>query len=76
MHQRRLQLVERLEALESRVRAAIAEGREDEDAAAFEKEVREELAPFMGEDRVNRYFNMFPAATDWAGVMFYIKRNP
>ena len=76
VEKRRLQLVERLEALESRVRAAIAEGREDEDAAAFEKEVREELAPFMGEDRVNRYFDMFPAATDWAGVMFYIKRNP
>ncbi|MGB0543030.1 MAG: MBL fold metallo-hydrolase [Longimicrobiales bacterium] len=76
VEKRRLQLMERLEALESRVRAAIDEGREDEDAAAFEKEVREELAPFMGEDRVNRYFDMFPAATDWAGVMFYIKRNP
>ncbi|MDE3001949.1 MAG: MBL fold metallo-hydrolase [Gemmatimonadota bacterium] len=76
VEKRRLQLMERLEALESRVRVAIDEGREDEDAAAFEKEVREELAPFMGEDRVNRYFDMFPAATDWAGVMFYIKRNP
>ena len=40
------------------------------------REVREELAPFMGEDRVNRYFDMFPAATDWAGVAFYVKRNP
>lgn len=73
---RRVQLAERLEALEARVRAAIEDAREDEDAAAFEQEVRAELAPFMGEDRVNRYFDMFPAATDWAGVMFYIKRNP
>jgi len=73
---RRLQLRERLELLERRVRAAIDEGREEEDAAAFEREVRQELAPFMGEDRVNRYFDMFPAATDWAGVMFYVKRNP
>ncbi|MGB1841327.1 MAG: MBL fold metallo-hydrolase [Longimicrobiales bacterium] len=76
VEERRLQLIERLDALEARVRGAIAEGREDEDAASFEREVREELAPFMGEDRVNRYFDMFPAATDWAGVMFYIKRNP
>lgn len=73
---RRVQLAERLEALEARVRAAIDGGREEEDAAAFEHEVRTELAPFMGEDEVNRYFDMFPAATDWAGVMFYVKRNP
>ena len=47
-----------------------------EDAARFETEVRTELAPFMGEERVHRYFDMFPAATDWAGVAFYAKRNP
>lgn len=73
---RRVQLQERLDALEARVRRAIDDESEEEDAAAFEREVREELAPFMGEDRVNRYFDMFPAATDWAGVMFYVKRNP
>ena len=37
---------------------------------------REELAPYMGDERVNRYFDMFPAQTDWAGVAFYVKRNP
>ncbi|MDH3271964.1 MAG: MBL fold metallo-hydrolase, partial [Gemmatimonadota bacterium] len=73
---RRVQLRERLEALEARVRAAIESGQEREDAARFEREVRAELAPFMGEDRVNRYFDMFPAETDWAGVAFYVKRNP
>ena len=73
---RRIQLLDRLEKLEARVRSAVSEDREEEDAAAFEREVRTELAPFMGEERVNRYFDMFPAATDWAGVMFYIKRNP
>jgi hypothetical protein len=46
-----------------------------EDAERFDAEVREELAPFMGEERVNRYFDMFPAATDWAGMAFYLKRN-
>jgi hypothetical protein len=30
----------------------------------------------MGEERVNQYFDMFPAANDWAGVAFYLKRNP
>jgi len=78
VERRRVQLQERLDALEARVRAAVAMGIDEEeaDSARFEKEVREELAPFMGEDRVNRYFDMFPAATDWVGVAFYVKRNP
>lgn len=78
VEERRLQLQERLDALEARVRVAVAAGidAEIEDAALFEQEVRTELAPFMGEDQVNRYFDMFPAATDWAGVAFYVKRNP
>lgn len=73
---RRVQLKERLEALEARVRAAIEAGTEEDDAERFEREVRDELAPFMGEERVHRYFDMFPAQTDWAGVAFYVKRNP
>jgi glyoxylase-like metal-dependent hydrolase (beta-lactamase superfamily II) len=75
---RRLELQERLDSLEARVRKAIEGGvdAEESDAARYEKQVREELAPFMGEERVNRYFDMFPAATDWAGVAFYVKRNP
>ncbi|NNF14787.1 MAG: MBL fold metallo-hydrolase [Gemmatimonadetes bacterium] len=74
--ERRVQLKERLEALEARVRVAVDSGTEVEDAERFERQVREELAPFMGEERVNRYFDMFPAQTDWAGVAFYVKRNP
>jgi glyoxylase-like metal-dependent hydrolase (beta-lactamase superfamily II) len=75
---RREQLRRRLDALEERVRAAIAIGPDEEqaDAARFEREVRDELAPFMGVERVNRYFDMFPAATDWAGMAFFAKRNP
>ncbi len=72
---RRLQLGERLDALEARVRLALKTG-DESDAARFDAEVREELAPFMGEDRVNVYFDMFPGTTDWAGVAFYLKRNP
>jgi glyoxylase-like metal-dependent hydrolase (beta-lactamase superfamily II) len=75
---RRVQLQERLDSLEARVRRAVEIGVDEEvkDAARFDAEVRMELAPFMGEERVNRYFDMFPAATDWAGVAFFVKRNP
>ena len=30
----------------------------------------------MGEEPASRYFEMFSAATDWAGVAFYVNRNP
>lgn len=76
VEERRMQLAAGLDALEARVRSAIEAGNEEEDAKHFEAEVRAELGPFMGEDQVNRYFDMFPAATDWAGVAFYVKRNP
>ncbi len=69
------QLGERLAAVEARVRRALAEG-DAEDAARYEREVRDELAPSVGRERVDRYFDMFGAATDWAGVRFYLERNP
>jgi glyoxylase-like metal-dependent hydrolase (beta-lactamase superfamily II) len=72
---RRVQLQSRLDALEARVRAALDAG-DEEDAERYNDEVREEFAPFMGEDRVGRYFDMFSGAVDWAGVAFYVKRNP
>jgi len=72
---RRVQLQSRLDALEARVRVGLAAG-DEEDAERYNDEVREEFAPFMGEDRVGRYFEMFSAAVDWAGVAFYLKRNP
>ena len=72
---RRVQLQSRLDALEARVRARLAAG-DEEDAERYNDEVREEFAPFMGEDRVGPYFGMFSAAVDWAGVAFYLKRNP
>lgn len=69
------QLRERLAALEARVRAAMARG-DDADAARYDAEVRDELAPHLGREEVDRYFDMFTAATDWAGVKFYLERNP
>jgi len=76
VEQRREQLATRLAALEARVRIALAHDDEEGDAARFDQEVRDELAPHMGLEQVNRYFDMFSAATDWAGVAFYLKRNP
>jgi hypothetical protein len=69
------QLREGLAALEARVRAAIARDDED-DALRYDEEVRERLAPFMGREVVDQYFDMFTAAKDWAGVKFYLDRNP
>jgi len=72
---RRVQLSDRLTAVEARVRIALEHG-DEEDAERFNQEVRDELEPFMGPLRVARYFDMFSAATDWSGVAFYLKRNP
>jgi len=71
----RMALGRRLDALEARVRRALDEGNES-DAADYELEVRRELAPFMGEEGVERYLGLFSAANDWAGVAFYLNRNP
>jgi glyoxylase-like metal-dependent hydrolase (beta-lactamase superfamily II) len=72
---RREQLGARLDALEARVRTALVGG-DESDARRFDEEVREELAPYVGQQRVDRYFDMFSAANDWAGVAFYLQRNP
>jgi glyoxylase-like metal-dependent hydrolase (beta-lactamase superfamily II) len=71
----RTELARRLEALEARVRRALDEGN-DSDAADYEQEVRSELASFMGEEGAERYLGLFSAANDWAGVAFYLNRNP
>lgn len=72
--ERATELQAALDELEQRVRTALAEG-SDEDAERYEEEVRARLAPGLGRDRVDGYFDMFPAATDWAGVKFYLERN-
>ena len=69
------QLRQRLSTLEERVRAAMTSGDEG-DAARYEEEVREELSRYLGRAAVDGYFGMFAAATDWAGVKFYLDRNP
>ncbi len=68
-------LQERLHALEARVRAALDAG-DSGDAERYEQEVRDELGSHVDRERVDRYFDTFSAATDWAGVKFYVERNP
>lgn len=74
--ERTVELQAALHALEERVRTAMASGNEESDAQAYEDEVRDRLTACLGRDRVDGYFDMFPAATDWAGTAFYLKRNP
>lgn len=70
------QLREGLLSLERRVRDARVRGDEEDDARRYDREVRDRLAPFLGREEVERYLDMFTAATDYAGVRFYLERNP
>ncbi len=67
-------LARRLVSLEERVGEAVARG-DEEDAARFDEEARERLAPYIGRDCADRYFDAFSAATDWAGMKLYLKRK-
>ena len=75
VQERIIQLRQGLAAVERRVRDAVARGDMD-DAERYDREVRERLSPFREPGRVDQYFDMFTAATDWAGVKFYVERNP
>lgn len=73
---RAVQLRERLAALEARVRDALARGDVDADAGRYDREVRDELTPFLAEGQAQQYFDVFAAANDYAGVRFYLASNP
>lgn len=69
------ELARTLTALHRRVTAAVASGGADRDAEAFDAESRELQRPFRGDD-VDRYFDLFSAATDYAGVRRFVEKNP
>lgn len=77
LERRRHECLEVLEALEDRVAAAMARGEEAEaaDRDAFHQEAVERAGPFVGPERAERYFRVFSAATDWAGVRFHLARR-
>ncbi len=62
-------------ALYRRVSAAVASGTADGDAERFDHESRETQRPWRG-DAVDRYFDAFSAATDYAGMRRFVERNP
>ena len=71
---RRMELSAALARLERRVRAStpadapgLAEG--------YEMETRGKLASVIGRERAQRYFDVFPAANDWAGMRLHLERR-
>ena len=70
---RRKELSEALSALEDRVRAgSVAD--DHRLAEEYETETRERQAAVIGQERARRYFDVFHAANDWAGMRLYLKR--
>lgn len=65
-----------LVALAGRVRQALARGEADTDALRYEDEVRARLAEHLARERVDRYFDIFAAATDYAGMRRFLEKNP
>ncbi len=70
---RREELGEALAEVENRVRA----NPPTEDprlAEEYEAEVRARQAAVVGRERADRYFDVFKAANDWAGMRLYLRR--
>jgi glyoxylase-like metal-dependent hydrolase (beta-lactamase superfamily II) len=74
-HGRRMELQARLDAFEERVAVAMAEGRVEGDAEAYEEEVRSEQAAWLPRDRADRYFDTFRAAIDYRGMVRYLEKR-
>ncbi len=70
---RREELSKALAAVESRVRAEPATG-DVRLAEDYESEVRARQAAVVGRERADRYFDVFRAANDWAGMRLYLRR--
>lgn len=64
-----------LQALSSRVQAALDRGDAD-DRERYAREVIAHLSEYTDPERVARYFRCFSAGSDWDGMAFYLQRNP
>jgi glyoxylase-like metal-dependent hydrolase (beta-lactamase superfamily II) len=64
----------RLADMAARASSALESG-DASQADVFDSEIRAEMTPYMGEERAERYFEMFPPRNDWAGVSYYLERN-
>lgn len=74
-HERRAELAGALLKVARRVRRALDRDELDQEAQAFESEVRERISEHLEGTRVDRYFDVFTAATDFRGMAFYLERN-
>ena len=45
------------------------------DAARFEEDVRSGLSEFRPREEIDRYFDVFSAATDYRGVVRYLSKK-
>jgi glyoxylase-like metal-dependent hydrolase (beta-lactamase superfamily II) len=73
---RAAELRERLLSLAARVEEALALGRAEADAVAFDRESRDLLAQGLPREAVDAYLDVFSAANDYRGVQRYVERNP
>ena len=71
---RRRELAERLREILTRVRQAL-EADDPGDALRYEEEVRAAQAEHLPRERVDRYFDVFRATNDWAGVRRYVEKT-
>lgn len=74
-HRRREQLDEELRLLEARVADAMERDEVDAEAERFDEEVRRRLSAFLPRERIDGYFEIFSAATDFRGVRFHLERR-
>lgn len=73
---RTAELRRRLHALAVRVEEALARGRAEDDAEAFDAESRSLLGETLSRERIDAYLDVFSAANDYRGVQRYVERNP
>jgi len=59
---------------DARTRGAVEPDALEQDAQAYEEEVRTRMARVRSRAEVDRYFDVFRGSTDYAGVAFHLKR--
>lgn len=64
-----------LHQLELRVRVALKTGRADSEVERYEADVRASFAEVLPREQVDRYFDVFSGANDWAGARRAVEKG-